>query len=70
MNGARFHDQGKEAVVIPVHAAKAGLWAAQREWMQTSGPLQRLASHMAEELDRAERDLEAVEAALQEPHST
>ncbi|MFL6199895.1 MAG: hypothetical protein ACJ76J_12005 [Thermoanaerobaculia bacterium] len=58
----------EEGVVIPFHAARAGLWAAQREWMQTTGPLQRVASRMVEELDRAERDLEAVEAALEDPH--
>lgn len=54
----------REGVVIPFHAARAGLWAAQREWMQTSGPLQRLASQMVEVLDRAEHDLKAIEAAL------
>lgn len=53
-----------EGVVIPFHAARAGLWAAQREWMQTSGPLQQLASRMVEVLDRAEHDLKAIEAAL------
>jgi Skp family chaperone for outer membrane proteins len=56
-----------EGVVIPFHVAKAGLWAAQREWMQTSGPLQRLANQVAEQLDRAERDLQAVDAALDRP---
>ena len=55
-------------VVIPFHVAWAGLWAAQREWMQTSGPLQQLASGIVELLDQAERELEAVEAALDEPH--
>ena len=53
-----------EGVVIPFHAAKAGLWAAQREWMQTSGSLQQLATQLVEELDRAEHDLKAIEAAL------
>jgi hypothetical protein len=53
-----------EGVVIPFHAARAGLWAAQREWMQTSGPLQQLAVRMVEVLDRAEHDLNAIEAAL------
>ncbi len=53
-----------ECVVIPFHAARAGLWAAQRECMQTSGPLQHLASQMVEVLDRAEHDLKAIEAAL------
>jgi hypothetical protein len=52
-----------EGVVIPFHLAKAGLWAAQREWLQT-GPLQRLANHVVEELDRAERELQTVKAAL------
>lgn len=56
-----------EGVVIPFHLAKAGLWAAQREWMQTSGPLQWLANQMFEEFDRAESDLKAVEAALDDP---
>lgn len=55
-----------KGVVIPFHLAKAGLWAAQREWMQTSDPLQRLASRIVEELDRADRELRAVEAALDE----
>jgi hypothetical protein len=32
--------------------------------MQTSGPLQQLASQMVEVLDRAEHDLKAIEAAL------
>ncbi len=53
-----------EGVVIPFHAARAGLWAAQRELMQTSGRPQRLANRMVEVLDRAERDLKAIEAAL------
>ena len=53
-----------EGVVIPFHLAKAGLWAAQREWLQTSDPLQRLANHVVEELDRAERELQTVKAAL------
>jgi hypothetical protein len=57
----------EEGVVIPFHLAKAGLWAAQREWLQSSGPLQRLANHVAEELDRAERDLQAVKAVLDQP---
>ena len=53
--------------MIPFHAAKAGLWAAQREWMQSSGPLLWLANHVLEQLDSAERDLKAVEAALDDP---
>ncbi len=53
-----------EGVVIPFHAARAGLWAAQREWMQTSGPLQQLASQMVEVLEGIEHDLKAIEAAL------
>jgi hypothetical protein len=57
-----------EGVLIPFHLAKAGLWAAQREWLQTSVPLQRLARRIVEQLDRAERELEAVETALDEPH--
>jgi hypothetical protein len=56
-----------EGIVIPFHLAKASLWAAQREWMQSSGPLLWLATHVAEELDRAERGLKAVEAALDDP---
>ncbi len=55
---------GPPGVVIPFHAARTGLWAAHREWMQTSGPLQQLASQMIEVLDGAERDLQAIEAAL------
>jgi hypothetical protein len=54
----------EEGVVIPFHAARAGLWAVQREWMQTSDRAQRLANRIVELLDRAERDLKAVEAAL------
>ena len=56
-----------EGVVVPFRVAKAGLWAAQREWLQTSGPLHRLANHVAEQLDGAERDLQAIEAALDQP---
>jgi len=63
MRDLRKTEEG-EGVVIPFHAAKAGLWAAQREWMQTSGALQQLASQMAEILDQAEHDLKAIEAAL------
>lgn len=58
-----------EGVVIPFHLARAGLWAAQREWMQAGGPLPRVANHVLEVLDRAERSLEEVEAALDPPHS-
>jgi len=36
--------------------------------MQTSGPLQRLANEMVELLDRSERDLEEIEAALHDSH--
>lgn len=35
-----------------------------------SGAEERLANHVAEELDRAERGLEEIEAALHAPHST
>jgi hypothetical protein len=36
--------------------------------MQTGSPLQRLGTRIVEVLDRAERDLDAVEAALHGPH--
>jgi hypothetical protein len=57
-----------EGVVIPFHAARSGLWTAQREWLQNSRPLQRLAAEISEELGRAEHDMAAVEAALRDPH--
>jgi len=60
-------DTGK-GVVIPFHAARTGLWAAQREWVQTVGPLPRRAARMVELLDDIEQGLKAVEAALQDPH--
>ncbi len=53
-----------EGVVIPFPAARAGLWAAQRELMQTSGRSERLATRIVEVLDRAEQDLKAIEADL------
>jgi hypothetical protein len=37
--------------------------------MQAGGPLLRVANHVLEELDRAERGLEEVEAALDQPLS-
>lgn len=64
MSGQRRGSGKDEGAVILFHAARSGLWAAQREWMQTSSPLQRLASQMIELLDRAERDLKAIETAL------
>lgn len=52
--------------MIPFHAARSGLWTAQREWMQTSSPVQQLAAEICEVLDRAEQDLEEIEAILRE----
>ena len=57
-----------KAVVVPFRRARASLWAAQKDWMPGSGRTQRLASRIVEVLDRAEQGLEAVEAALHEPH--
>lgn len=57
-----------KAVVVPFRGARANLWAAQRDWMPGSGRTRRLASRIVEVLDRAEQGLEAVEAALHEPH--
>ena len=48
------------AVVIPFPADRTGLWAAQREWLQTT-PLRNLADQLVEELDRAELELKAAE---------
>ncbi len=59
-----LHKTKGEGVMIPFQAARAGLWAAQRELMQTSGPLQQLASQMVEVLEGIEHDLKAIEAAL------
>jgi hypothetical protein len=53
-----------EGSVIPFHASRAGLWAAQREWMQASGRSERLASRIVEVLAQAEHDLKAIEADL------
>jgi hypothetical protein len=64
-----LHRRREEGAVIQFHLARAGLWAAQREWMQASGPLLRVASHVLEELDWAERGLAEVEAALGQPCS-
>ena len=50
-----------KGVVIPFPGARASLWPAQREWMHTSGPFRRLSTWFVEVLDRAERDLDAVE---------
>lgn len=58
---------GRYGVVIPFRTAKAGLWAAQREWMQATGPLQTLATRIVDVLDRAEHELVTIESALQRP---
>jgi len=52
-----------DAVVIPFQAAQAGLWVAQRDWIQRSS-MRNLENQLAEELDRAERELGQVKAAL------
>lgn len=57
-----------KGVVIPFHSARAGLWAAHREWMHASGPTQRLGARIIEAIDRAEQGMEAIEAALHDPH--
>lgn len=60
-------DTGR-GVVIPFHNARAGLWAAQREWMHASGKTQRLGARIVGALDRAEQGMEAIENALHDSH--
>ena len=51
-----------DAVVIPFQVARMGLWVAQRDWIHRS-PMRKLENQLAEELDRAERELDEVKAA-------
>ena len=57
-----------EAVVIPFDLARAGLWTAQQEWLQSCGSLQRQMTRIFGLVDRVECDLEAIAAAIDYPY--
>ena len=59
---------GKEGVVIPFHAVRAGLWSAQMEWLTSCGPLQSQLTQIVETVEEAQQELESVEVALQGQH--